>query len=99
MMPREPLLSVVEAACGAGAGMGDGGGMIVKGEALIRLEAERRLLSAYRGEYDRLLKRGDHVRAVRSLVKSHKRAYDSAVREARDWALVMRAQLGATRAA
>jgi hypothetical protein len=78
--------------------MGDGEGMIVKGEALIRLEAERRLLSAYPGEYERLLKRGDHVRAVRALVKSHKRAYDAAVREARDWARVLRAQL-ATRAA
>lgn len=74
--------------------------MIVKGEALIRLEAERRLVSAFRREYDRLLKRGDHVGAVRSLVKSHKRAYDNAVREAREWALVMRAQqLGTTRAA
>jgi hypothetical protein len=73
--------------------------MIVKGEALVRLEAERRLLSAFRREYERLLQRGDHVRAVRSLVKNHKRAYDTAVREAREWALVMRAQLGSTRAA
>jgi hypothetical protein len=73
--------------------------MIVKGEALIRLEAERRLLGAFRAEYERLLDRGDHVRAVRALVKSHKRAYDAAMREARDWGLVLRAQPASTRAA
>jgi hypothetical protein len=58
--------------------------MIVKGEALIRLEAERRLLDRYRKEYERLVARFEHVRAVLTLVKTHKRAYDDAVREARD---------------
>jgi membrane glycosyltransferase len=73
--------------------------MIVKGEALIRLEAERRLLAAFRAEYERLLKRTDHVRAVRALVKSHKRAYDVAMSEARIWALPLRGRPAATRAA
>ncbi len=58
--------------------------MIVKGEALIRLEAERRLLDRYRKEYERLLLRHEHVRAVLQLVKTHKRAYDDAVRAARE---------------
>jgi hypothetical protein len=58
--------------------------MIVKGEALIRLEAERRLLDRYRKEYERLLARVEHFRAVLQLVKAHKRAYDDAVREARE---------------
>jgi hypothetical protein len=60
------------------------GWMIVKGEALIRLEAERRLLERYRKEYERLVARHEHVRAVLHLVKTHKRAYDDAVREARE---------------
>jgi hypothetical protein len=58
--------------------------MIVKGEALIRLEAERRLVERYRKEYERLLARHEHIRAILSLVKTHKRAYDDAVREARE---------------
>jgi hypothetical protein len=62
----------------------EGDGLIVKGEALIRLEAERRLLERYRKEYERLVARHEHVRAVLQLVKAHKRAYDDAVREARD---------------
>jgi membrane glycosyltransferase len=73
--------------------------MIVKGEALVRLEAERRLLGAFRAEYERLLKRTDHVRAVRSLVKSHKRAYDAALGEARAWAMLLRAERASTQAA
>ena len=73
--------------------------MIVKGEALIRLEAERRLLGAFRAEYERLLKRADHVHAVRSLVKSHKRAYDAAIQEARSWATPLRPQPASTQAA
>jgi hypothetical protein len=73
--------------------------MIVKGEALVRLEAERRLLGAFRAEYDRLLKRTDHVHAVRSLVKSHKRAYDIALIEARAWAVPLRAEMASTQAA
>jgi hypothetical protein len=60
------------------------GWMIVKGEALIRLEAERRLLDRYRKEYERLTARHEHVRAVLHLVKTHKRAYDDAVRAARE---------------
>jgi hypothetical protein len=58
--------------------------MVVKGEALIRLEAERRLLDRYRAEYDRMVGTGDHVRAVRTLVVKHKRSYDTMVREARE---------------
>lgn len=73
--------------------------MIVKGEALVRLEAERRLVGAFRAEYERLVKRTDHVRAVRSMVKSHKRAYDTALGEARIWAMPFRAQPASTRAA
>jgi hypothetical protein len=73
--------------------------MIVKGEALVRLEAERRLLGAYRSEYERLLARTDHVRAVRSLVKSHKRTYAVALAEARIWAMPLKAQPASTRAA
>ena len=73
--------------------------MIVKGEALVRLEAERRLLRAYRAEYERLVARTDHVRAVRSLVKSHKRAYGVALAEARAWAVPVRAETAPTRAA
>ena len=73
--------------------------MIVKGEALVRLEAERRLLGAFRAEYERLLERTDHVRAVRALVKAHKRAYDVAMTEARIWAMPLRAQPASTKAA
>jgi hypothetical protein len=61
--------------------------MVVKGEALIRLEAERRLLDRYRAEYGRLAGSSDHVRAVRTLVVRHKRSYDTMVREARDHVL------------
>jgi len=75
------------------------GAMIVKGEALVRLEAERRLLGAYRAEYERLLARTDHVRAVRSLVKSHKRAYGEALAGARVRALLLKTQPASTRAA
>jgi hypothetical protein len=77
----------------------EGGTMIVKGEALIRLEAERRLLGAFRAEYDRLLKRTDHVHAVRSLVKAHKRAYDVALIEARAWAMPHRVVTASIQAA
>jgi hypothetical protein len=66
--------------------------MVVKGEALIRLEAERRLLIQYRKEYDRLIGAGDHVRAVRRLVVNHKRAYDAMVRDARAHVLRIRAR-------
>jgi hypothetical protein len=78
---------------------GSGQRMIVKGEALVRLEAERRLLRAFAPEYERLLARTDHVRAVRSLVKSHKVAYGAALAEARTWAIPMRAQSASTQAA
>jgi hypothetical protein len=75
------------------------GAMIVKGEALVRLEAERRLLKAFAAEYERLLARTDHVRAVRGLVKSHKVAYGAALAEARTWAMPLRAQQASTQAA
>jgi hypothetical protein len=78
---------------------GSGAAMIVKGEALVRLEAERRLLRAFAAEYERLLARTDHVRAVRALVKSHKLAYGAALAEARIWATPLRARTASTRAA
>lgn len=60
-----------------------GNDVVVKGEALARVEAEKRLLSEYRAEYERLVRRADHIDAVRSLVKTHKLAYDEMIRRAR----------------
>ena len=58
--------------------------MLVKGEGLTRLEAERRLVKHYKAEYERLAKRRGHVDALRSLVRSHKGRYNTLVREARE---------------
>jgi hypothetical protein len=58
-------------------------GMVVKGEGLIRLEAERLLLRGFREEYERLRDECGHVEAVKALVVIRKREYDTCVREAR----------------
>ncbi len=58
--------------------------MLVKGEGLTRLEAERRLVKHYKAEYERLAKRRGHVDALRSLVRNHKGRYNTLVREARE---------------
>jgi hypothetical protein len=98
MFRVEPLL-LQRLICAARSAAGVGGAMIVKGEALVRLEAERRLLNAYANEYERLLKRTDHVRAVRALVKSHKVAYGAALAEARTWAIPVKPAGASTQAA
>jgi hypothetical protein len=99
MISAKPLLFRWRRFVALGSRREVGGVMIVKGEALVRLEAERRLVGAYRTEYERLVKRTDHVRAIRSLVKSHKRAYDTAMKGARDWAMPLRIQGTSTQAA
>ena len=58
--------------------------MLVKGEGLTRLEAERRLVKHYKAEYERLIRRRGHVDALRSLVRNHKNRYNTLVREARE---------------
>jgi hypothetical protein len=58
--------------------------MLVKGEGLTRLEAERRLVKRYKDEYERLARRRGHVHALQSLVKAHKNRYNTLVREARE---------------
>jgi hypothetical protein len=58
--------------------------MVVKGEGLTRLEAERRLVKLYRDEYERLTRRRGHVDALRSMVKTHKSRYNALLREVRD---------------
>jgi len=57
--------------------------MVVKGEGLIRLEAERLLLRRFRSEYDEFRAGSDHIEAVKALVVLRKREYDACVREAR----------------
>ncbi len=58
--------------------------MVVKGEGLTRLEAERRLVRLYKKEYDRLAGRDGHVDALRSLVRDHKERYNTVVRQVRE---------------
>jgi hypothetical protein len=58
-------------------------GMVVKGEGLIRLEAERLLLRRFKDEYEKLRDESGHVEAVKALVVIRKREYDACVREAR----------------
>jgi hypothetical protein len=58
--------------------------MVVKGEGLTRLEAERRLVGLYKKEYDRLARREGHVDALRSLVRDHKDRYNTVVRQVRE---------------
>lgn len=58
--------------------------MIVKGEGLTRLQAERRFVSLYKREYERLAGRRGHVDALRSMVKTHKTRYNEVVREIRE---------------
>jgi hypothetical protein len=57
--------------------------MIVKGEGLIRLEAERLLLRRLKDEYQRLKDETGHIGAVKTLVARRKRDYDECIREAR----------------
>jgi hypothetical protein len=57
--------------------------MLVKGEGLIRLDAERRLVSLYSIEYQRLAQGVGHVEAMRQLVTSHAGRYDELTRQAR----------------
>ena len=54
------------------------------GETCRSLKDERALVKAYRQDYERLSSRRGHVEAVRSLVKAHKRRYDTIVREIRE---------------
>ena len=58
--------------------------MVVKGEGLTRLEAERRLVKLYKDEYERLERRRGHVDAMRSLVRAHKNRYNTLVRKVHD---------------
>jgi hypothetical protein len=58
--------------------------MVVKGEGLTRLEAERRLVKLYRNEYEKVVRRHGHVEALRSLVKDHKERYNTVVRQVRE---------------
>jgi len=58
--------------------------MLVKGEGLIRLEAERRLLKHYAAEYERLARGHGHVEALRRLVDAHKARYNEVTRQARE---------------
>ncbi len=57
--------------------------MVVKGEGLIRLEAERLLLRQFKDEYEQLRDESGHVEAIKALVVIRKREYDACVREAR----------------
>jgi hypothetical protein len=57
--------------------------MVVKGEGLNRLEAERRLVKRYKAEYERLAGRRGHVDALRSMVNTHKNRYNDLIREVR----------------
>ena len=57
--------------------------MVVRGEALVRLEAERRLLKLYKAEYQGLTRRMGHVGALCSLVKDYKESYNGLLREIR----------------
>lgn len=58
--------------------------MLVKGEGLIRLEAERRLIRMFATEYERLAKRHGHVEAMRRLVEAHKTRYNEVTRDSRE---------------
>ena len=58
--------------------------MVVKGEGLTRLEAERRLVKLYKQEYERVARESGHVDALRSLVRDHKERYNTVVRQVRE---------------
>jgi hypothetical protein len=58
--------------------------MVVKGEGLTRLEAERRLVRLYKQEYERVARKHGHVDALRSLVRDHKERYNTVVRQVRE---------------
>ena len=57
--------------------------LMVKGEAIVRREAERSLVRRFRTDYERLAAEGGHAEAVRRLVATHKPEYDEVVRDAR----------------
>jgi hypothetical protein len=57
--------------------------VVVRGEALVRLEAERRLLKLYKAEYQGLNRRVGHVGALCSLVKDYKESYNGLLRQVR----------------
>jgi hypothetical protein len=61
--------------------MGDA--VVVRGEALVRLEAERRMLKIYKSEYQGLTRRVGHVGALCSLVKDYKESYNALLRQVR----------------
>jgi hypothetical protein len=63
---------------------GKEGEMVVKGEGLLRLEAERRLLKTYKAEFERSARRRGRVAAVRGLVTAHKDRYNAFLREIRE---------------
>jgi hypothetical protein len=58
--------------------------LMVKGEAVIRLEAERSMVRRFRSDYERLVASGGHAGAIRRLVAAHKPEYDQIVRVARE---------------
>ena len=58
--------------------------MIVKGEGLIRMEAERLFTRRCKAEYEDLCADRGHVEALKVLVAKRKKDYDTCVRDARD---------------
>jgi hypothetical protein len=58
--------------------------LMVKGEAVIRLEAERVLVRKFGAEYQSLAAQVGRQEAIRVLVATRKSDYDAIVREARD---------------
>ncbi len=58
--------------------------MIVKGEGLIRIEAERLFVRRCGGEYEHMAGERGHVEALKFLVAHRKKDYDECVRGARD---------------
>jgi len=58
--------------------------MIVKGEGLIRMEAERLFMRRCKAEYEDLCADRGHVEALKALVVKRKKDYDTCVHDARD---------------
>ena len=58
--------------------------MIVKGEGLVRMEAERLFMRRCGGEYEDMARERGHVEALKFLVAHRKKDYDACVRDARD---------------
>jgi hypothetical protein len=57
--------------------------MIVKGEGLIRIEAERLFMRRCGAEYEDMARERGHIEALRFLVAHRKKDYDACVRDAR----------------